>query len=73
MCMKYRLRGNFSKEPTKALEEILTDRGVRNIREFCMPSFLCERNPYNLDNIQEGVDMLLKHLKARHKILLIVD
>ena len=73
MRMKYKLRGNFPTNPSNALAAILEDRGVRDIYNFCSPSFACERNPYNLENIQEGVNMLLKHLKAQNKILFVVD
>ena len=71
--MKYKLRNTYTTDVNKALSEILIDRGVENLQQFLSPSFACELNPYKLNNIQQGVDLLLKHLRADNKILIIVD
>ena len=71
--MKYKLRGNYSKNPEFALEEILTARGVEDIQAFMFPNAECELNPYDLTNIEAGARMLLKHLKNNDSILWIVD
>lgn len=71
--MKYRLRNNYSTNPDEALAAILRDRGVQDIEKFMYPSFACELNPYDLENIEAAVDMLLKHLRANSNILFIVD
>ena len=71
--MKYKLRNNYSTDPEMALKEILIDRGVKDIENFLNPSFKCELNPYDLENIEAGVEMLLKHLRANSNILFVVD
>ena len=71
--MKYRLRNNYPTDPEKALRAILIDRGVTDVENFLNPSFACELNPYDLDNIEAAAEMLLKHLRANSNILFIVD
>ena len=72
--MRYKLRNNYSKDPNKALEEILLDRGVEDFYDFIHPAAeTCELNPYNLDNIQKGAEMLLHHLRAGHNVLWNID
>ena len=72
--MRYKLRNNYTKNPDWALKEILTDRGVEEIDNFLWPTKnLCELNPYDLNNIEKGAEMLLEHLRKNHKILFLVD
>ena len=70
--MNYVLKHNFSKD-TECLREILEQRGVENVDESLKPSKECELNPYNLENIREGADMLLRHLRNDSGILMVVD
>lgn len=71
--MRYKLRNNYPKDPSLALEAILQDRGVENINEFLHPSKVCELNPYDLENIQNAAEMLLRHLRTNNSILFLVD
>ena len=71
--MKYRLKGQFSTNPDKALEQILYDRGVKDFKNFMNPSPDCELNPHNLENIEAAADKLLYHLRRKSKILFVVD
>ena len=72
--MNYKLRNNYTKDPKQALNEILKDRGVKNLYAFLNPSFEeCELNPYDLENIEAGAQMLLRHLRRNDKILFIQD
>ena len=71
--MKYRLRKEYTKNPDKALSEILMDRGVKEIDKFLFPSKECELNPYALDNIDIAADLLLQHLRKNSKILIVQD
>ncbi len=72
--MKYKLRNNYSKDPTEALYDILKDRGVTDIQAFCNPTKeQCELNPYDLKNIRPAADMLLRHLRRGSRILFVVD
>lgn len=71
--MKYKLRNNYTKNPEMALIEVLQDRGVEDVNNFLYPSFACELNPYDLDNIEEAAEMLLKHLRKDNNILFVTD
>lgn len=71
--MRYRLRKEYSTNPDKALKELLQDRGVQDIEQFMNPSMLCENDPYQLKNIDAAAEMLLHHLREKHKILFIID
>lgn len=71
--MRYRLRKEYSTNPDKALKELLQDRGVQNIEQFMNPSILCENDPYQLKNVDAAAEMLLHHLREKHKILFIID
>lgn len=71
--MIYRLRNNYTTDPDYALQEILIDRGVKDIENFLYPTSKCELDPYKLENIDLAADMLLRHLRADNKIMFIVD
>ena len=71
--MRYRLRKEYSTNPDKALKELLQDRGVQDIEQFMNPSMLCENDPYQLKNVDAAAEMLLHHLREKHKILFITD
>lgn len=71
--MKYRLRNNYSTDSSKALGEILSDRGVSDIYNFMNPTAACELNPYDLKNIEAAAERLLHHLRRNSKILFVVD
>ena len=71
--MNYRLRKEYTKNSKECLKEILIDRGVNDIDNFLSPSKKCELNPYLLDNIKEGAEMLLKHLRKENRICVICD
>ena len=71
--MKYRLRKEFSTNPDKALQEILVDRGVTDIKNFMNPTSECELDPHKLKNITEAAERLLYHLRRNSDILFIVD
>ena len=71
--MKYRLRNNYPTNPNDALAAILRDRGVQDIEKFMYPTFACELNPYDLENIEAAAEMLLKHLRNNSNILFVVD
>ena len=43
--MIYRLRNNYTTNPDYALQEILIDRGVKDIENFLYPTSKCELDP----------------------------
>ena len=72
--MRYRLKKEFSTDPSKALIEILKDRGVTDIENFINPTFdNCELDAHKLKNIDAAAERLLYHLRRNSKILFIVD
>lgn len=71
--MKYRLRKEFSTNPDKALKELLSDRGVKDIENFMNPTSACELDPWKLVNIEKAAERLLYHLRRDSDILFIVD
>ena len=71
--MNYKLRREYTQDPQYALQEILSDRGVKDIDNFLRPNNKCELNPYDLDNIDIAAELLLKHLRANSHICIIID
>ena len=70
--MKYKLRGNFRTDEN-GIYDILENRKVPDIEKFINPTIDNECNPFDLDNIEDGAQMLLTHLKKNSKICIIVD
>jgi single-stranded-DNA-specific exonuclease len=52
---------------------IFKNRNVENIIEFMCPNESYLLNPFDLDNMQDGIDLLLSHINNKNKILIIVD
>ena len=71
--MKYKLRKTYSKDPDLALEQILQDRGVTDIKNFMHPTAECEIDPHKLVNIERAAECLLRHLRNNSDILFVVD
>ena len=71
--MIYKLRNYYTMNPDYALQEILIDRGVKDIENFLYPTSKCELDPYGLENIDLAAEMLLRHLRADSKIMFVVD
>ena len=72
--MRYRLKGNYTTDPDRALTQILESRGVKDIDSFMMPTQECELNPYDLKNVEKAAEMLLYHLrKGTGSILFVID
>lgn len=72
--MNYKVRKNFTKDLDKLMEEILLERGVTDIKNFATPTKEKCLYDYNLlDNIHDGVNLLINHLKKNSHIVLIPD
>lgn len=71
--VNYKVRKNFTTDPSRALQEILENRGVENVNDYINPTEECELDPFLLEYVKEGVEMLHKHLEMRSKILMVVD
>lgn len=71
--MNYKLLHNLPHDPQTCLGWLLDARGIEDIEGYVYPSKKYELDPLLLDNIEEGIELLLKHLKANSNILLVVD
>lgn len=71
--MKYRLRGNFTKNSAECLRELLEARGITDWQSYMRPNSSAELSPYDLENIEAGVKMVLHHLKRNSNICILVD
>lgn len=71
--MNYKLLHELPHESTTCLGWLLDARGIDDIEGYVYPSKEYELNPKGLDNIEDGVILLQKHLKANSKILIVVD
>ena len=73
--MKYRLIENSANDIKKLIRTVLSNRGITDIDTFMNSNKEdIENNSYNdLNNISEGVDVLLQHIKDSDMISLVVD
>lgn len=55
------------------LEELLRERGVKDLQDFLNPTEDLIQSPDYLDNIAEGWELLEKIILDGKKILLVVD
>ena len=69
--MKYKVNGEDIKKNYGA--EILLRRGIKDVGEFLNPHEYCLQNPYHLDNIKEGAQMLISKMNNEAKFAIIVD
>lgn len=54
-------------------ENLMKSRGVEDLGEFINPNSDKLGDPANLENIQEGYDLLLDNVGPNHRIGIIVD
>lgn len=71
--MKYRLKWELPHEAETCLGWLLDARGIDDIEAYVHPSKEYELDPYNLDHIEDGANLLLRHLNNNSKILFVVD
>ena len=73
--MKYRLIENSLNDINRFIKTVLINRGITNIEEFMNSNKEdLEQNSYSdLNNIEAGVEILLKHIKNGDMITLVVD
>lgn len=69
--MQYKLLGR--NDTFMPIETVFENRGIKDYKEFLNVSRKDEINYKNLDNIEKGVLLLLKHLDNNNEINLIVD
>ena len=73
--MKYELIKNSANDINHLMQTVLNNRGITNIEEFMKSNKEdLEQNSYSdLNNIDIGVQTLLKHIKNKDMISLVVD
>ena len=71
--MRYKTKNNLSHDAENCLKELLKDRGITDVINYCNPSDIFELDPALLDNIDDAAILLKKHLDNNSKILFIVD
>ena len=73
--MKYQLIKNSKNDIDNFLETVLENRNIKDTDAFRKSNTeLLEKNSFeDLDNIEEGVELLLKHIRKKSRITLIVD
>lgn len=73
--MKYELIKNSANDINHLMQTVLNNRGITNIEEFMKSNKEdLEQNSYSdLNNIDIGVQTLLKHIKNKNMISLVVD
>ena len=73
--MKYRLIENSTNDITRIIRTVLNNRGITDIQTFMDSNKEdLEQNSFNdLNNINEGVDVLLQHINNEDMISLVVD
>ena len=69
--MKYRLVNSEIKDPY--VENLLGERGVKNVKEYIEPTTSYLNDPMDLDNIEEGAGLYLNTIKNNGNILIVVD
>lgn len=74
--MKYKLINdiNFNPySPTEIRDIIFKNREINEILPFMCPSQQDLLDPFLLDHMQEGIDLLFKHIEQQNNIFIIVD
>ena len=71
--MRYKTKSILSHDAENCLKELLKDRGITDVINYCNPSDIFELDPTLLDNIDDAAILLKKHLDNDSKILFIVD
>lgn len=69
--MKYRLVNSELNSPY--LENLLRERGVKDVKEYIKPTQNYLNDPAKLDNIEKGAELYLDVVKRNGNILIVVD
>lgn len=71
--MKYTMRGNLPKQSDDYLRDVLLERGVEDPARYRKPTENDLLDPYLLDRVEEGVDLLAKHIARGSKFFIQID
>lgn len=70
--MRLKLRGKRDDSLT-FLQQVLKNRGVQDVQNFFDISWNNVSDPYNLDFIKEGIELLISHIENSNRIAVLVD
>ena len=70
--MEYQLI-NPRRPGTSAVEQVLLNRGIKDVHHYLNTDDTDILSPLDLDNIKEGAKMLVSHIKQESKVFVIVD
>ena len=71
--MKYKLIGKNNYYSNNIIEDILRNRGVKNISNFLNIDESVLTDPYLFKNMKEGVNLLLEYIEKKKTIAILVD
>ena len=71
--MKYTIRGNLPLASNDYVHDVLTARGIEDTERYRYPTKEDLHDPYLLQDIEKGVDLLAQHIALGSKIYQIVD
>lgn len=67
------MRGNLPKQSDDYLRDVLLERGVEDPARYRKPTENDLLDPYLLDRVEEGVDLLAKHIARGSKFFIQID
>ena len=70
--MEYQLI-NPRRPGTSAIEHVLLNRGIEDVQHYLNTDDTDILSPLDLDNIEEGVKLLVSHIARESKVMIIVD
>ena len=70
--MEYQLI-NPRRPGTSAIEHVLLNRGIEDVQHYLNTDDTDILSPLDLDNIKEGVKLLVSHIARESKVMIIVD
>lgn len=71
--MRYTKRGNLPNNSKNYVVDVLKARGIEDPDRYIHPSERDLLDPYLLDNVEKGVDLLAMNIQQGAKIFLQVD
>ncbi len=74
--MKYQVRSNTPIDMLSGeelLKNILNQRGIENHEDFLNPKESHLHSPFLFKNMEAGCELLMKHIKAKSRILILAD
>lgn len=71
--MKYTIRGNLPLVSDDYVRDVLVARGIEDTERYRYPTKEDLHDPYLLQDIEKGVDLLAQHIAKKNKLFLQID